>query len=208
MRNFAWESISFWDKYRLFNKWSVVSAIGNLLTIFGSIFYICNKWFPYYQAEHFLGFGCFLTWISITRYINHTKDYALIHRTFSLSIPLVLKVMLGWLPIFIGFALLGVCLFWPFRDYFDSLPNAMFSLYACMNGDSVGDIFTGTTKSRLMLGQIFVYTFTIFSMCILQNINFILVEDSYLTAKYSSSFDWLKNGTQKPKEVKQQQENV
>ena len=43
-----WESISFWDKYRLFNKWSVVSAIGNLLTIFGSIFYLCNVWFPFY----------------------------------------------------------------------------------------------------------------------------------------------------------------
>lgn len=43
-----WESISFWDKYRLFNKWSVVSAIGNLLTIFGSVFYLSEEWFPFY----------------------------------------------------------------------------------------------------------------------------------------------------------------
>jgi len=117
--------------------------------------------------------------------------------------------MLGWLPIYIGFALLGLCLFWPFRDYFDNLPNAMFSLYAVMNGDSVGDVFTGTTLTRLLLGQVFTYTFTIFSMCILQNLNFILVEDSYLTAKYSSNFDWLKNGinwksSEPEKEVKEE----
>jgi len=159
--------MSFWDKYRLFNKWSVISAIGNLLTIFGSIFYLTQHWFPFFRTEHFLGFGCFLTWISFTRYFAHTKDYALISRTFGLSIPLVLRVMLGWLPIYIGFALLGVCLFWPFRDYFDNLPNAMFTLYAVMNGDSVGDVFSGTTLTRLMLGQVFTYTFTIFSMVIL-----------------------------------------
>jgi|LakMenEpi03Aug12_release.lakeMendotaPanAssembly.Ray.scaffolds.fasta_scaffold284681_1 hypothetical protein len=77
-RKETWTQISFWDKYRMFNKWSIVSAIGNLLTIFGSMFYLLNDWFPFYQAEHFLGFGCFLTWISVTRYYAHTKDYFLI----------------------------------------------------------------------------------------------------------------------------------
>lgn len=43
-------------------------------------------------------------------------------------------------------------MFWPFRHYFDNVPNAMFALYACMNGDSVGDVFTGTTKTRLFIG--------------------------------------------------------
>ena len=77
------------------------------------------------------------------------------------------------------------------RDYFDSVPNAAFSLFACMNGDSVGDIFTGTSLTRLVLGQTFTYIFTILAMCFIQNLFLIIMEDSYLTAKYSSNFSWL-----------------
>lgn len=69
-----------------------------------------------------------------------------------MAIPLILRVVIGWLPVFLGCALFGVCVFWPFRHYFDNVPNAMFALYACMNGDSVGDVFTGTTKTRLFIG--------------------------------------------------------
>ena len=82
-------------------------------------------------------------------------------------------------------------MFWPFRGYFDNLPNGMYSLFSVMNGDSVGDVFTGTSMTRLMLGQCYTYCFTILGMCVLQNLNMICVEDSYLTAKYASNFDWL-----------------
>ena len=60
--------------------------------------------------------------------------------------------MLGSLPIYFAFTFLGICLFWPMRGYFDSVPNSAFSLFAMMNGDSVGDIFTGTALTRLVSG--------------------------------------------------------
>jgi hypothetical protein len=108
-----------------------------------------------------------------------------------MAIPLVTKVMIGGLPVFFGFVLLGVCLFWPMRGYFDNVPNSAYSLFAVMNGDSVGDVFTGTTMTRLVSGQIFCYIFVILGMCYIQNLNMICVEDCYLTAKYMSNFSWL-----------------
>ena len=108
-----------------------------------------------------------------------------------MAIPLVIKVMIGGLPVFVGFVLLGVCLFWPMRGYFDNVPNSAYSLFAVMNGDSVGDVFTGTTMTRLVSGQIFCYIYVILGMCYIQNLNMICVEDCYLTAKYMSNFSWL-----------------
>jgi hypothetical protein len=132
--------------------WSFVSAIANLLSFFGSFFILTSNLFQYHESEHFIGFGCCLTWFSLTRFLANTQGYTVISRTFALAIPLVTKVMMGGLPVFFAFTLLGVCLFWPMRGYFDSVPNAAFSLFACMNGDSVGDIFTGTTLTRLVMG--------------------------------------------------------
>jgi len=165
LRKVSWEALSFSDKLNLFNKWSLISAIASLFTFFGCLFYINSQLFNYYETELFLGFGCCLTWFSITRYLANTQDYTIISRTFALAIPLVIKVMLGAIPIFFAFTFLGVCLFWPMRGYFDSVPNAAYSLFAVMNGDSVGDVFTGTTMTRLVFGQLFVYAFTIIGMC-------------------------------------------
>lgn len=158
---------------------------------FGTLFVILSDHFRYSEAEYYIGFGCMLSWFSITKYFANTKDYSVISRTFSIAIPLVLRVMIGAAPVLIAFTFLSVCLFWPFCEYFDTIPNAAFSLFACMNGDSVGDIFTGTTETRLVFGQIFTYVFTILGMCFIQNLNLICVEDSYLQAKYSHNYSWL-----------------
>ena len=122
-----------------------MSSIGNLFTIFGSIFFLADEYFPSYRVEEFLGFGCLITWASITRYFSNTRDYALISRTFSIAIPLVMKVVLGWVPVFFAFTFFGVCMFWTMRGYFDNLPNSFFALFAVMNGDSVGDVFYGSS---------------------------------------------------------------
>jgi hypothetical protein len=186
-----WQALSFDEKYALFNKWSVVSLVGNLLTIFGSIFYLLNDMFTLIQAEHFLGFGCFFTWLSITRYFQNTQDYYLITRTFNVAIPVVIRVTIGWFPVFVAYGLLGLCLFWPYRDYFDTVSNSMMILFAMMHGDSVGDVFTGVGQTRLLLGQIYVYSWAMLSILLFQNLSTIIVEDSFLTAKYTKNFDWL-----------------
>ena len=62
-----------------------------------------------------------------------------------------------------------------------------------MNGDSVSDVFNGTTTTRFILGQVFTYTWTFVSICFFQNICFVIVEDSYMNVKYSKSYAWLRD---------------
>ena len=60
------------DKFGLVNKWAIVSLIGNLLTMFGSIFYIMSGVFLLTTVNMFLSCGCFCTWVSFTRYYENT----------------------------------------------------------------------------------------------------------------------------------------
>lgn len=67
-RMVTWEGLSFWDKAALFNKWSLFMCVGNLATIFGSLFYILSPYFDLPQVELFIGIGCAINWISVVRY--------------------------------------------------------------------------------------------------------------------------------------------
>lgn len=69
-KNLEWTELGFWEKARLFNKWSIVSVIGCLFLIFGSFLQIVSKLKSISTTELFLGFGCMFTWISFSRYIE------------------------------------------------------------------------------------------------------------------------------------------
>ena len=68
----GWEEISIGQKLQLFNKWSITILIGNIFTIFGSLFYLTQIFFPAKLIEVFIGFGCFFSWLSIIRYFQNT----------------------------------------------------------------------------------------------------------------------------------------
>jgi hypothetical protein len=148
------------------------------------MFYLMSGVFHLGTIEIFLGFGCFFTWCSFTRYFENTKDFNLISRTFVVAIPTLMRTLLGVAPTFIGFAFLGMCLFWPYQEKFSCFSSSLFILYSVMNGDSISDVFLGTTMTRFILGQLYVYSFTFASICFFQNICFAVVEDSYMNVKY------------------------
>ena len=68
-----WNELSFWDKAKLFNKWVIVSLIANSFLIIGTILYMISNFKDIENAEIFLGFGCMLTWISFSRYIESSS---------------------------------------------------------------------------------------------------------------------------------------
>ena len=53
----------------MFKKWTLVTLIGDICTILGSIFFYWTNHFPVLLGEFFVGFGAFFLWISITRYV-------------------------------------------------------------------------------------------------------------------------------------------
>ena len=55
-----------------------MSLIGNLCSIFGSLFVIFSCFFDTGYAETFIGLGAFCTWSSITKYLANTEDFYII----------------------------------------------------------------------------------------------------------------------------------
>lgn len=67
----------------------------------------------------------------------------------------------------------------------------MYTFFCMMNGDSILNTFGATTRKNAVLGQLMCYSWVFMSICVFQNMNLVVVEDSYLNVKYKSSYTWL-----------------
>ena len=61
----------------------------------------------------------------------------MITRTLAEAIPLNLKIMFGIMPIFIGYCLMAMSIFWNDRHFFNDFSNTMYTFFSMMNGDSI-----------------------------------------------------------------------
>ena len=192
MKGVKWASLNFQDKLALFNKWSILSFVGNLCTIFGSIFYLCSTTFAMSDTEVLIGIGCATNWLAVLRYFSHSPQYSIIMRTLKIAVPMNIKIMFGVLPIFIGYCLFAMSVFYQNRDFFGSFSDTSYAFFSIMNGDSILANFIICSNQNSILGQVMLYSFTFMAICVWQNMNLVIVEDSYLNVKYKSSYSWLK----------------
>ena len=88
-----------------------------------------------------IGIGCGLNWISVTRYFTYNRQYSLITRTLYKAVPINIKIMVGILPIFIGYSLMIMSLFWAYRSHISNFTDASYMLFCMMNGDSILNTF-------------------------------------------------------------------
>jgi hypothetical protein len=76
----------------------------------------------------------------------------------------MLRYLFGVLPVLLGFAILGMSLFWR-SERFVNLSTAIFTLFAFLNGDSVFSICMDLRGASYFLGQLYCYMFgMIFTM--------------------------------------------
>ena len=115
------------------------------------------------STEILVGFGCFLAYINIGRYLKFYPEYSTIFQTISRALPNVLRYLLGVVPIFFGFLFFGLCMFWR-SERFSSPSNTMITLFAILNGDSVMDTFRDLSCFSFVFGQIYCYFFSIIFM--------------------------------------------
>ena len=171
---------------------------GNLCSIFGSLFVIFAEFFPLGYAEIFIGIGAFCTWSSITKYLANTKDFYVIMRTFKEAIPLIAKVWIGILPIYIGVCFLSMCVLWEFKDSFGSFSAGFYTMFSVQAGDALFDTFHAMTLANFYYAHLFMYVFIFFVISIVQNIFMVIVEDAYISIKYAKNFEWLNSGVPHP----------
>ena len=83
----------------------------------------------------------------------------MILRTIQYAVPILARAILGILPFFIGYALLGQCLFWEIEKRFGSFAYSLFVLFAMMNGDNLIPVHNDLVYARFLLGNLYIYLY-------------------------------------------------
>ena len=155
------------NKKLIFDGWSIICLIGNMLQILGSVLILINSQSLLLFSNVVIGFGSMIAYINMGRYIEDNPDYSTINETIIRSLPKVLRYLLGVLPIFMGFMFfgkflfkLGICVFWR-SERFTSISSTVIALFSLINGDSVYSTFSDLKQTSYFLGQIYLYLFCI-----------------------------------------------
>lgn len=117
MQEANWDDLLFWDKLRLFEIWSLISIIANLCQILGCFYSIFRNNLDLDTADKNLGLGCMLAWWTMLRYLLKTQSYRSMLASFQKSAPYVARALISMIPLFIGYAFLGMAIFWESRRF-------------------------------------------------------------------------------------------
>uniref|UniRef100_A0A7S3NE95 Polycystin cation channel PKD1/PKD2 domain-containing protein n=1 Tax=Euplotes harpa TaxID=151035 RepID=A0A7S3NE95_9SPIT len=163
--------------------------------IMGSLFLMLNTKSKSTQGELVFGFGTMLTWISLINYYQNVKGFNIITNTIENSSVIIFKAIAGIMPVFIGYGLIGTCIFW--RSHrFNTMSTSLFSLFSVMNGDMIFDCWHDIDTVDFLLAQLYLYTFIGFSICVVLNTFIVIIEDGYVMQKYFARTDWVKGVNQ------------
>ena len=170
--------------------WSIISALSCIFLFIASVILLFNITRMQLFCEIFVGMGSFLAWTNMGRYLEYNIRYSQIYMTIGNSMKIVIKYIVGVLPIFIAFILLGCALFWR-SDDFSSPHRVMMTLFSLSQGDSVYDIFYDLGSFGKLLGYSYLYAFSIFFMIIVTNIFIAIIEEAYCEVKMKYEDHWV-----------------
>jgi len=91
-------------------------------------------------ADGSLGLGCMLAWWTLLRYLLKTQTYSSMWASFSFSAPFVGRALISVMPLFIGYAFLGMAIFWE-SPRFQEISVSAYTLFALMHGDMIWDTY-------------------------------------------------------------------
>jgi hypothetical protein len=188
-RAVAFHNLPWRDKLRFFNLWFFITIISAVFCIASSILTILSMT---YQASardataFFLGFACFLSCINLVRYFEFTPRFYLLIMSLQKGMPNVLRFVIGVLPIFFGYALLGTAMFGAHTQYFSTVDQACVTLFAVLNGDVLRDTYDLTDNMDPWLSAVsraYLYTFIALFIYAVLNIFILIMEDAFFTVK-------------------------
>jgi len=133
--------------------------VGNVIQICAALFFILKDIYGLHISDYLCGFGCMFAWMSLVQYLEYYPEYSFILKTLSVSVPVLLRTIIGILPIYAGVVILGACLF-PLSNRFKSFSLAAMNLYSMINGDELQDAFRDLTSIDLILGLLYLYLYT------------------------------------------------
>jgi hypothetical protein len=200
-----WDALTLSDKAKLFNEWTFVIMLGDILLIIGSLFLIASTSTAFTKSSAFLGFSSLCHWAATLKYMENIKGYNIVANTFINSAGIVVKAMAGVIPLFLAFVIFGMCTFIE-SNRFGSISVSMYVLYSYMNGDSIFDIYYDIQQLQFLLafGYCIIFIFT--SNAIVQNVFIVIIGDAYVKSKYYHKNDWIRPIDEKGYTIKNDEE--
>lgn len=149
-----WKHLSFNEKMKLFNPWCIAIMASNMFQLVGAASVLFSHSIALSFNELVIGLGCFGAWVSLLRFVDTDPKLYSAPRTIKTAAPIIFRILVGVIPIFIGFSFLGQCLFWK-SDKFKSPSDAFFSLFAMMYGDAVREIYEEMSFGKYLAANLF-----------------------------------------------------
>eukprot|EP00747_Dinoflagellata_sp_TGD_P178698 gnl/TRDRNA2_/TRDRNA2_28114_c0_seq1.p1 gnl/TRDRNA2_/TRDRNA2_28114_c0~~gnl/TRDRNA2_/TRDRNA2_28114_c0_seq1.p1 ORF type:complete len:630 (+),score=91.16 gnl/TRDRNA2_/TRDRNA2_28114_c0_seq1:148-2037(+) len=129
-----------------------------------------------------IGVACSLAYFSMLQYISFFDRWYVMWLTVRESIPRVLRFMGGVLPLYLGYAVLGVSLWGITSSWYRDLPSASNALFSLLNGDIIHDTFMNLetdAPEMWWIAQIYLYSFLCVFIYVVLNLILSIIEESY-----------------------------
>ena len=171
LRRYAHSTVSerIAEKKRASRAWLTSSIVQNVLNIWCTL----RMSYPHEMVDHFetteyiLSASAFLTIVNTTRYLEFFPKYYVLMSTVAEGMPNVLRFIVGCMPLYLGYSVLGTVMFGRVSDDFASVRRTWVTLFSLLNGDSMLDVFDGVYTPGLggLVSQVYLVTFICFFIC-------------------------------------------
>lgn len=184
---YSWEEIPLGVRRSFHCYWSAATLLGLLLTLVASWQSLLMNEDRYLNlsamGKLFLGGSSVLVWATFLQFFVVFPDVYSISLTMQTALPRVLAFFAGFLPVFLGFVVLGTVLFSTRMGMFASLSQGAWGLFSLMNGDSVQPIMLLMMTRSYAAALLFTVVFLLIMAYLSLNILIAIVEEAYFLAK-------------------------
>ncbi|CAD8179178.1 unnamed protein product [Paramecium octaurelia] len=176
-----WEQLTIKEKLLFFDLFLPIRILGNIIQLISAGILVSETFIRVdglsQYDELMAGLGCFFAWFSIVKYLDYYEELHLIASVLESSIIPVCMAILNFLPVFLGYALLGMCLFSDSHQ-FVSLSSSINALFSLIYGDSISDVARDSSRGvSLELSLIYIVTYILLFLFAVHNIMVALIKE-------------------------------
>lgn len=147
-------------------------------------------------ADQILGLGCMGAWIVLLKYLMKLQSYKTILSSLKNGAAFVFYAFISICPVFIGYAFLGMALFWRSRR-FANFSVSCYTLLAMIHADMMWDTYMDMMQVNSVQAQIYLFTFIFISIAVIGNIFTIIIEEGFMQQKFDDDYTYLIEHTSK-----------
>lgn len=184
---YDWDEIPLGVKRSFHPYWSILTCCGLLLTLVESWMSLLLREDRFInlsvEGKLLLGGCSMLLWVALLQFLVVFPSLYAIGSTLQTVLTRMLSFFVGFIPLFLGFVVLGVVLFGAHMGMFASFQQAAWGLFSFMNGDSVQPIILLMTTRSYATGIVFAVMFLLIMAYLMLNILIAIVEEAYFLAR-------------------------